>query len=64
MFGYPPFTRDQRLGTLLTVLGILLVFGTNRYLVYGQPRTWLLVGSGLALCAVGVYFNTRRRHKP
>ena len=59
MFGYPPFTRDQRIGTALTVLGALIVFTTDRYVAYQQWDTYLPPAVGLLLCALGVYFNTR-----
>lgn len=61
MFGYPPFTRDQRIGTILTLVGVLVVFTTDRYLLYGQWHTYVWPAVGLAVCAVGVYFNTRRQ---
>lgn len=59
MLGYPPFTRDQRIGTALTLAGVLLVFGANYY-ASAQPWAWLERAGGLLLCAVGAYFNTRR----
>jgi len=40
MFGHPPFTRDQRIGTALTVLGALVVLTTDRYLLYRQWATY------------------------
>jgi hypothetical protein len=63
MFGYPPFTRDQRIGTALTVVGTLIVFITDRHLLYQQWGTYLPPAGGLLLCAMGVYFNTRRRSR-
>jgi hypothetical protein len=63
MFGYPPFTRDQRIGTALTVFGTVLVFVTDQHLVYHQCETYLPPASGLLICVIGAYFNIRRRGK-
>lgn len=54
MFGYPPFTRDQRIGTALTVLGALVVLTTDRYPLYRQWATCLLPAAGLFMCAIDV----------
>lgn len=61
MFGYPPFTRDQRIGTALSILGVLTTFIAGRWLVYHDWVTYLLPIAGALASWVGAYFNTRQR---